>query len=154
MITKEKHPMRTIFFRDHEISGLRPSAAPSPVSRPVARRDNSKKRRAVRVATRAPQRLWVLTGHIGLVSTHNDGWLARLITAASGGYVVVRWWRTGGRLRRRGGPGAPPVATLGLAGLDWLGLMLWAVFVSTKWPTVAGAGCDQFARVALSALRT
>jgi len=34
MITKEKSPMRELFFRDHEISGLRPTAAPSPVSRP------------------------------------------------------------------------------------------------------------------------
>jgi hypothetical protein len=34
MITKEKSPMRVFFFRDHEISGLRPAAAPSPVSRP------------------------------------------------------------------------------------------------------------------------
>jgi hypothetical protein len=34
MITKEKHPMRVLFFRDHEISGLRPAAAPSPVNRP------------------------------------------------------------------------------------------------------------------------
>jgi hypothetical protein len=30
MITKEKSPMRVLFFRDHEISGLRPAAAPSP----------------------------------------------------------------------------------------------------------------------------
>jgi hypothetical protein len=36
MITKEKSPMRALFFRDHEISGLRPAAAPSPVSRPGA----------------------------------------------------------------------------------------------------------------------
>jgi hypothetical protein len=34
MITKEKSPMRALFFRDHEISGLRPAAAPSPVGRP------------------------------------------------------------------------------------------------------------------------
>jgi hypothetical protein len=34
MITKEKSPMRELFFRDHEISGLRPAAAPSPVGRP------------------------------------------------------------------------------------------------------------------------
>jgi hypothetical protein len=34
MITKEKHPMRALFFRDHEISGIRPAAAPSPVSLP------------------------------------------------------------------------------------------------------------------------
>jgi hypothetical protein len=25
MITKEKHPMRVLFFRDHEISGLGPA---------------------------------------------------------------------------------------------------------------------------------
>jgi hypothetical protein len=25
MITKEKSPMRVLFFRDHEISGLRPA---------------------------------------------------------------------------------------------------------------------------------
>jgi hypothetical protein len=29
MITKEKSPMRELFFRDHEISGLRPGAAPN-----------------------------------------------------------------------------------------------------------------------------
>jgi hypothetical protein len=28
MITKKNLPMRAIFFRDHEISGLRPAAAP------------------------------------------------------------------------------------------------------------------------------
>ncbi|MFY9864604.1 MAG: hypothetical protein WAK58_12375, partial [Trebonia sp.] len=27
MITKKNRPMRAIFFRDHEISGLRPTAA-------------------------------------------------------------------------------------------------------------------------------
>jgi hypothetical protein len=43
---------------------------------------------------------------------------------------------------------------LGLPGLDLLGLLLWAVFVSTKWPAVVGVGCDQFVRVALSAPRT
>jgi hypothetical protein len=34
MITKKNLPMRAIFFRDHEISRLRPAAAPSPVGRP------------------------------------------------------------------------------------------------------------------------
>jgi hypothetical protein len=28
MITKEKSPMRVLFFRDHEISGLRPALRP------------------------------------------------------------------------------------------------------------------------------
>jgi hypothetical protein len=31
MITKEKHPMRVLFFRDHEISGLGP-AGPDPLT--------------------------------------------------------------------------------------------------------------------------
>src|ERR1700733_8596681 len=34
MITKEKSPTRILFFRDHEISGLRLAAAPSPAGRP------------------------------------------------------------------------------------------------------------------------
>jgi hypothetical protein len=34
MITKEKSPMRVLFFRDHEISGLRPAAAPLRVGLP------------------------------------------------------------------------------------------------------------------------
>jgi len=38
--------------------------------------------------------------------------------------------------------------------LDLLGLVLWAVFVSTRWPAAVGAGRDLFARVALSAPRT
>jgi hypothetical protein len=29
MITKEESPMRVLFFRDHEISGLRAAAAPA-----------------------------------------------------------------------------------------------------------------------------
>lgn len=57
--------------------------------------------------------------------------LAWLITAASGGYVVGRWWRAGGRLRRQAVTAVPPVVTLGHAGLGLLGLVLWAVFVAT-----------------------
>jgi hypothetical protein len=30
MITKEKSPIRILFFRDHEISGLRPAARQGP----------------------------------------------------------------------------------------------------------------------------
>ncbi|MFZ2048633.1 MAG: hypothetical protein WAV12_31915, partial [Trebonia sp.] len=40
MITKEKSPMRVLFFRDHEISGLRPAAAPSPGAVPEGRARN------------------------------------------------------------------------------------------------------------------
>jgi hypothetical protein len=79
--------------------------------------------------------------------------LARLITAASGGYVVGpvvahrRLLRGSGRRRRL-------LRRSGLPGLDVLGLVLWAVFVSTRWPAAVGAGGDLFARVALSTPRT
>jgi manganese efflux pump family protein len=56
--------------------------------------------------------------------------LAWLLTAASGGYVLVRWWRAGGRLRRTAAA-VPPVVVLGHAGLALLGLLLWAVFAAT-----------------------
>jgi len=59
--------------------------------------------------------------------------VAWLITAASGGYVVVRWWRAGGRLRRQTDTAVPPVVTLGHPGLGLLGLVIWAVFVATGW---------------------
>jgi hypothetical protein len=34
MITKKNRPMRAIFLRDHEISGLGPAGADLPVTRP------------------------------------------------------------------------------------------------------------------------
>ena len=78
-----------------------------------------------------------------------------MITAASGGYVVVpvvAHQRTAAAAQRPGGAACRDAR--GLPGLDLLGLVLWAVFVSTRWPAVAGAGGDLFARVALSAPRT
>jgi len=50
--------------------------------------------------------------------------VAWLITAANGGYVLVRWWRAGGRLRRQMDTAVPPVVTLGHPGLGLLGLVL------------------------------
>jgi hypothetical protein len=38
MITKEKSPMRAFFFRDHEISGLRPAALAGESSRRAGQR--------------------------------------------------------------------------------------------------------------------
>jgi hypothetical protein len=70
----------------------------------------------------------------------------------------VRGWSGGGAPADACGGAAARWRRLlrcsGLPGLDLLGLMLWAVFVSTRWPAVVGAGCDQFARVALSTPRT
>jgi len=67
---------------------------------------------------------------------------------------LVRWWRTSGRLRRRSGPARRLLRRPGLPGLDLLGLMLWAVFVSIRWLALVGAGRDLFARVALSTPQT
>lgn len=68
------------------------------------------------------------------------GWSGGGVPADDCGGAAARWRRL---LRRSG-----------LPGLELLGLMLWAVFVSTRWPAVVGADCDQFARVALSTPRT
>ena len=82
MITEEKLPIRTLFFRDHEI------AARFTASIGHTWPDNSKKRRVTRAVARVLHGLWVLSGAMGPESTHDDGGLTRLITAAGGGYVV------------------------------------------------------------------
>ena len=136
---------------DRFACGIRRFAVPDRRSQP----DNSKKRCAARAATRVLQGLWVLTCALGPVSTHSDDGLARLITAASGGYVVgpvVAHRRTAVAAQRPGGRRL--LRRSGLPGLDLLGLVLWAVFVSTRWLAAVGAGGDLFARVALSTPRT
>jgi manganese efflux pump family protein len=74
--------------------------------------------------------------------------LAWLITAASGGYVLVHWLRAGGRLRRRAVAAVPPVVVLGHAGLGLLGLVLWTVFAATGWGAVAWVTAGLLAPVA------
>jgi manganese efflux pump family protein len=74
--------------------------------------------------------------------------LAWLITAASGGYVLVHWLRAGGRLRRRAATAVPPVVVLGHAGLGLLGLVLWTVFTATGWVAVAWGAAGILAPVA------
>ena len=56
--------------------------------------------------------------------------LAWLATAASGGYILVRWLLAGGSPRRRSPTAAPPAMALGHAGLGLLGLVIWVVFVA------------------------
>jgi hypothetical protein len=63
--------------------------------------------------------------------------IAWLITAASGGYVLVHWLRAGGRLRRRAATAVPPAVLLGHPALGLLGLVLWTVFVATEWVALA-----------------
>jgi hypothetical protein len=57
--------------------------------------------------------------------------LAWLATAASGGFILVRWLLAGGRPRRRSPTAAPPSMTLGHAGFGLLGLVIWVVFMVT-----------------------
>jgi manganese efflux pump family protein len=81
-------------------------------------------------AYRAIQRHEVLAVQIAAL-------IAWLITAASGGYVLVHWLRAGGRLRRRAATAVPPAVLLGHPALGLLGLVLWTVFVATGWVALA-----------------
>ena len=55
--------------------------------------------------------------------------LAWLAAAASGGMVLVRWLRAGGRPLRRTATAAPPAAILGHVSGGLIGLVLWAAFM-------------------------
>jgi manganese efflux pump family protein len=74
--------------------------------------------------------------------------IAWLITAASGGYVLVHWLRAGGRLRRRAATAVPPAVLLGHPALGLLGLVLWTVFVATGWVALAWVAAGVLAPVA------
>jgi hypothetical protein len=71
--------------------------------------------------------------------------LAWLAAAASGGYVLIRWLRAGGRLRRQvsaaepaGAVGGVPAAVIvGHVGFAVFGLLLWAGFMLTGWIALA-----------------
>jgi hypothetical protein len=55
--------------------------------------------------------------------------LAWLATAASGGLVLARWLRAGGRLRRTSATATPPAVIAGHVGGGLLGLVLWVAFL-------------------------
>lgn len=63
--------------------------------------------------------------------------LAWLATALSGGYVLLKWLRAGGSLRRRSATSAPPAVIAGHPGFGLLGLVLWVVFMLTGWVPLA-----------------
>lgn len=65
--------------------------------------------------------------------------IAWLATAASGGYVLVRWLLAGGSLRGRGGAFSPPAVTAGHAGIGLAGLVAWSLFTITGWVWLAWA---------------
>ena len=74
--------------------------------------------------------------------------LAWLATAASGGWILVRWLLAGGSLRRKSATAAPPAVTLAHAGGATLGLVLWAVFTATRWAPFAWIALGLLAPVA------
>lgn len=77
--------------------------------------------------------------------------LAWLAAAASGGWVLVRWWRAGGtfaRLRRRANTTAPPAVIIGHVGLALLGLVLWSMFMITGQVAIAWVSVGLLALVA------
>lgn len=74
--------------------------------------------------------------------------LAWLATAASGGYVLLRWLLAGGSLRRRSPTAAPPAVTVGHAGFGLLGLVLWILFMVTGWAALAWTAVAILAPVA------
>jgi hypothetical protein len=77
--------------------------------------------------------------------------LAWLAAAGSGGWILIRWWRAGGRPARPRGPAdaaAPSAVILGHAGLGLLGLAVWTIFMITGWTAFAWISVGLLAPVA------
>jgi hypothetical protein len=73
--------------------------------------------------------------------------LAWLATAASGGWVLVRWLHAGGSPVRRTVTAAPPAVILGHVGAGALGLVLWALFMLGGWVALAWIALGMLAPV-------
>jgi hypothetical protein len=77
--------------------------------------------------------------------------LAWLATAGSGGWILIRWWRAGGRPASPRGPAdtaAPSAVILGHVGLGLLGLAVWTLFMITGWAAFAWISLGLLAPVA------
>jgi hypothetical protein len=72
-----------------------------------------------------------LLGGASELSVKVSALLAWLATAASGGYILVRWLLAGGSLRRRNPTAAPPAVIAAHAGSGVFGLVLWTAFMAT-----------------------
>jgi manganese efflux pump family protein len=68
-------------------------------------------------------------GGVGEPAAKLGALLAWLATAASGGWVLARWLRAGGRPLRGTATAAPPAVILGHVGAAGLGLVLWISFM-------------------------
>lgn len=87
-------------------------------------------------------------GGISRLAVNLGALLAWLATAASGGWILVRWLLAGGSLRRKRPAAAPPAVTLGHVSGGALGLGLWVVFLATGWAAVAWIAMGLLAPVA------
>ena len=79
-------------------------------------------------------------GGVSVFAVRMAALLAWLAAAASGGYVLIRWLRAGGRLRGQatGAESRAPAAVIaGHVGFALLGLLLWAAFMITGWTALA-----------------
>jgi hypothetical protein len=74
--------------------------------------------------------------------------LAWLATAASGGFVLVRWLLAGGSPLRRTLTSAPPAVILSHVGAGALGLVLWVSFMLSGWVPLAWTALAILAPVA------
>jgi hypothetical protein len=74
--------------------------------------------------------------------------LAWLATAASGGWLLVRWLVAGGSLRRKSAAAAPPALISAHAGGGVLGLLGWVAFMATGWAALAWISLGILAPVA------
>jgi hypothetical protein len=74
--------------------------------------------------------------------------LAWLAAAASGGLVLARWLRAGGKPLRKTATAAPPSVILGHVSGGLLGLVLWAAFMLSGWAVLAWIALGLLAPVA------
>jgi hypothetical protein len=90
-------------------------------------------------------------GGVSVFAVRLAALLAWLAAAASGGYVLIRWLRAGGRLRGQAASAdgrAPAAVIAGHVGFALLGLLLWAGFMITGWAALAWTATGLLAPVA------
>ena len=87
-------------------------------------------------------------GGVSELAAEAGALLAWLATAASGGWILIRWLLAGGSLRRRSAVAAPSALILGHIGGGVLGLLLWSVFLATGWIALAWISLGLLAPVA------
>ena len=103
---------------------------PAPAASPA---DSSASARPA-AATRASGRG---LGGVSELAVKAGALLAWLATAASGGWLVLRWLMAGGSLRRKSATAAPPALIVSHAVGGVLGLLGWVTFMVTGWVALA-----------------